>query len=188
MTNKKVVKKIREQLILSDVEKDTWVKSYETSGKLPSINIPCSKCHTGVTAAHENLRSKVTKYKGIKNLLDSFICKSCTTVVPKAFKLPVKRKRKSKISTLDSNNIIKQEDGRYNIPLMNVNPERYVYSISDIASNASLTEEFTLGVCLSPQLYLNNDNTCDKCPLFNNCACGVKQLSKARRKQLAVEA
>ena len=59
--------KVRKQLVLSAQELNEWVTSYETLGKLPQINIPCSKCHTGVVAGHDNLRSKVKKHGGIRS-------------------------------------------------------------------------------------------------------------------------
>lgn len=181
----KVVVKVREKLILSAQDRAEWVKCYDTTGKLPSINIPCSKCHLGITAAHGNLRSKVQKYGSISKLLESFVCKDCKA--PDAVKKPTKiiAVKHRKIKTDNDSSVTKDEHGRYNIPQVNLNVERQTYSIEDIIKSPALTQEFTRGACMRPHVYLNNDDTCDACPLFDNCACGVKQLSKARRKQLA---
>lgn len=180
----KVVVKVREKLVLSAQDRAEWVKCYDATGKLPDINIPCSKCQLGITAAHGNLRSKVAKYGSISKLLESFVCKNCKT--PEAAVKVVKTKTvKRRTIKQDDSAVVKDEHGRYNIPQVNLNPERQSYSIEDIINSPLLTQEFTRGACLSPHVYLNNDDTCDKCPLFDNCACGVKQLSKARRKQLA---
>lgn len=180
----KVVVKVREKLILSAQDRAEWVKCYEATGKLPYINIPCSKCQLGITAAHGNLRSKVEKYGSISKLLESFVCKSCKTPDTVVRQIKIKKVRAKTIKE-DAASVLKDEHGRYNIPQVNLNPERQSYSIEDIANSPLLTQEFTRGACLSPHVYLNNDDTCDACPLFDNCACGVKQLSKARRKQLA---
>lgn len=180
----KIVTKVREILTLTAQERADWVKCYDTTGKLPNANIPCSKCSLGITATHGNLKSKVDQHGSIGKLLESFVCKNCKidTSAPKIVKVKKKSKKQKKTNDVDS---LKDEHGRYNIPLVNLSPERRIYNISEISKSQTLTEEFTRGSCMSPQLYLNNDSTCDKCPLFANCACGCKQLSKARRKQLA---
>lgn len=183
----KVIVKVREKLVLSAQDRAEWVKCYDSTGKLPSINIPCSKCQLGITAAHGNLRSKIEKYGSINKLLESFVCKDCKSCdeKPRVIKKKDIKKSKHKHKEEDVASVKKDEHGRYNIPAVNLNPERHVYSIEEIVKSQILTEEFTRGACMSPQLYLNNDDTCDKCPLYANCACGIKQLSKARRKQLA---
>lgn len=181
----KVVVKVREKLILSAQDRAEWVKCYDASGKLPNINIPCSKCQLGITAAHGNLRSKVAKYGSIAKLLESFVCKDCKSpdTSPKPVREKVVKQRKVRVDSDAA--VVKDEHGRYNIPQVNLNAERQTYSIEDIINSPTLTQEFTKGACMRPHVYLNNDDTCDACPLFDNCACGVKQLSKARRKQLA---
>jgi hypothetical protein len=181
----KLVVKVRERLILSAQDRDEWVKCYETTSKLPSINIPCSKCQLGITATNGNLKSKVEKYGSISKLLESFVCKDCKSIDDQPNIIRPKVIKKAKIKQQDELSSLKDEHGRYNIPQVNFNPERHVYSIEEISKSPELTAEFTRGACLSPHVYLDNDDTCDYCPLFDNCACGVKQLSKARRKQLA---
>jgi len=184
-SKKKIVKKVRETLTLSAAERKAWVKSYETTGKLPNINIPCSKCHLGITAAHGNLRSKVAKYKGIANLLESFVCKSCTkaaqpTKAPKTVRTPRTRRAKEVAP-----GVTRDANGRYDIPAINVNPERRAYSIQEIALSAEMTQDLTRGACLQPHIYLNHNSTCDHCPLYTNCSVQGKCLSKAKRKELA---
>lgn len=39
----------------------------------------------------------------------------------------------------------------------------------------------TDGTCIRPDLYLNNDNTCVKCPIFNICCCSIKTLGKKKK-------
>lgn len=182
--------KPRKQLILSAQDVDDWVVSYETTGKLPQINIPCSKCKAGIVAGHDNLRSKVKKYGGIKPLLTTFVCRECKTgtlgsVAPSTVARKVRVVKKLvKISKAEQ----KREAIRnYEIPKVNPNHVSVRYSIDDLANNVDLAREFTNGVCIRPQLFLNNDRSCDDCVLYTNCACNAKTLSKARRKQMELE-
>ena len=177
--------KVRKQLVLSAQELNEWVTSYETLGKLPQINIPCSKCHTGIVAGHDNLRSKVKKHGSIRSLLTSFVCRECKTGVPVSAARKVKTVKKVvKLSKVEQK---KQDIRSYEIPKVNPNPISVRYSINDLANNEDLAKEFTNGVCIRPQLFLNNDRSCDDCVLYTNCACNAKTLSKARRKQLKTE-
>jgi hypothetical protein len=180
---KKIIKKVREQLILSAEQKREWIVCYESTGKLPQINIPCSKCHLGITAGHENLRNKVAKYKGIANLLDTFVCKDCKDPVPKkeSQSKPVIKRIKTR-----SNDVIERDQsGRFIIPQVKMHRDNPVYTMLDIAKSKHLTQEFTNGTCMQPHVYLNNDSTCDACPLFDNCGCSVKKLSKSMQRRLS---
>jgi hypothetical protein len=46
--------------------------------------------------------------------------------------------------------------------------------------NPATIAEFTKDVCLYPGSYLNNDNTCIKCTIYEHCACKIKNLGKRR--------
>lgn len=161
-----------------------WVKSYETTQKLPSTRIPCYKCKCGVTATHTNLKDKIKKYGSLTNLLNKFVCKNCNINVnaqkPKADKA-IKKKTKAK-KVEENTHLQKDSSGRYDIPLIDFNRTNKVYSIEDIAANASLTKEFTTGTCLKPRLYLDNDSYCNGCLLYENCACSSKRLNLKQRK------
>ena len=43
--------------------------------------------------------------------------------------------------------------------------------------------ELTKGVCLYPNRFLNDDNTCVNCHLFEYCACSSKTLGKKKRNE-----
>lgn len=43
--------------------------------------------------------------------------------------------------------------------------------------------EFTKDTCLYPARYLDNDNTCVKCDLYEHCACGLKTLGKKKKNE-----
>lgn len=174
-----------EKLVVTAEQKKQWIAEFNATGKLPSTRISCNKCNAAVTATHSNLATKIKKYQGIENLLNKFVCRTCTDAVKPPKEVKAKKiKFKRKEATQDSNGITKDEHGRYNIPLINMNPERKPLSIADIAKSASLTIEFTKGSCLCPVLYLDNDSCCDGCLLFENCACLCKRLSKKALKAL----
>lgn len=43
--------------------------------------------------------------------------------------------------------------------------------------------EFTKDTCLYPNRYLNNDNSCVTCDIYEHCACGLKNLGKKKRNE-----
>lgn len=167
-------RKVRTTLNLDAATLAAWCESYASTNRLPSTNIPCAKCHQGITATHGNLHSKVKAYGGIQPLLITFVCKSCkaASAAPK-----VPKAHKEKAPKVQVNN-----EKRYDIPQLGYNPTSY--SIQEIAASASLTQEFTNGVCLHPQRFLN-DEGCDNCPLYANCAAGCKTLSRRKQRELA---
>jgi len=187
---------MQKTITLTAADIQEWTTAFQNTGKLPSNEIPCCKCHKGVTATHGNLLLKIAKYETLEKLLTSFICRTCNAEIlsrdPKTPKLskPLnktskvkKSKHKKPISILDE---IKDTHGRYNIPLVNLNNEsKQSYTMDQIAKNPALTREFTENVCMRPRLYLDNDSTCDECNLFEHCGCGVKRLSKTKLKALA---
>lgn len=43
--------------------------------------------------------------------------------------------------------------------------------------------ELTKKSCMYPSRYLNDDNTCVNCHLFEHCACSIKNLGKKKRNE-----
>jgi hypothetical protein len=48
---------------------------------------------------------------------------------------------------------------------------------------ANTIAELTKDVCLYPARYLDNDNTCIKCDIYEHCACVIKNLGKKKRNE-----
>lgn len=48
----------------------------------------------------------------------------------------------------------------------------------DIEDIKSLTKS----ACIRPDIYLNNNNSCITCHIYENCACPLKKLNRKRRK------
>lgn len=46
----------------------------------------------------------------------------------------------------------------------------------NLVKDVEETKKLTNGTCLRPDIYLDNDNACDKCYIYNNCACSLKRL------------
>lgn len=191
----RIVTKVRQPLIISTETKSEWCKIYTETGKLPSNDIPCNKCTMGITCTHGNLHSKVKKFGGINNLLTKFVCKTCKSNVKEEADLQQPRVKKDKVAVERKRAIQREEDiqkgiapndnGRYNIPTIDLNPTRKSYSIEQIAQDPQLTHELTTGCCLKPQLFLNNDSNCTGCQLYENCNAGCKNLPKSKRSALA---
>lgn len=49
--------------------------------------------------------------------------------------------------------------------------------------NAASIAEFTKDTCLYPARYLDNDNTCIKCDIYEHCGCKLKSLGKKKRNE-----
>lgn len=49
--------------------------------------------------------------------------------------------------------------------------------------NPASIAEFTKDTCLYPARYLDNDNTCITCDIYENCACKLKSLGKKKRNE-----
>lgn len=43
--------------------------------------------------------------------------------------------------------------------------------------------EFTKDSCMYPATYLDNDNTCVDCDIYEHCACKIKTLGKKKRNE-----
>ena len=55
---------------------DAWVLSYESNRKLPQQKVPCSSGNgTLTTMFGDNLHKRVLKFGGIRNLLETFVCR-----------------------------------------------------------------------------------------------------------------
>jgi len=113
----------------------------------------------------QNLINRVAKFGGIENLLNSFICKQCSSVGK-----PQKVKRVSKPRE-------KKVDVKvYDIPIY----KGYVKKSIVLLDDPEICKEVTSSACYRPDLYLNADRTCDDCNLYTNCGCAIKKLSKKK--------
>jgi hypothetical protein len=52
-----------------------------------------------------------------------------------------------------------------------------------VKRNANTIAELTQDSCLYPARYLNHDNTCVKCDIYEHCACVLKNLGRKRKNE-----
>ena len=147
---------------LSSTEKADWIALYNKIKKLPEPKVPCVTCGTGVTMFSTNLEARVTKFKGISNLLNNFVCRNCTkklnTVkINKAKKVKPKKQAKEEIK----------------------------YQFNEIADNEERVKYVTNGNCPQPHIYLNNGKYCNGCCLYRYCACTIKRLNNKMNHEFA---
>jgi len=144
---------------------------YNKTGKLSSPKIACSKCQSQVTAFGSNLEGKIKKYGGLSNLLENFICRKCTSASKPAKVEKIKKVRKVKLSKkVDENGEVK-----YDIPAFKVSVPRNTFLKDEPELIESISKN---GVCLAPQLFLNNGKSCDGCTFWNNCQCPLKTANE----------
>ena len=52
----------------------------------------------------------------------------------------------------------------------------------NLATDHEEVKKMTVGTCLRPDLYLDNDDSCVKCGLYEHCSSTIKNLGKQRKK------
>lgn len=80
-----------------------------------------------------------------------------------------KNKKRNKIPSQDD--VIKDKDGKYNIPQFNISEVSRPLTDSEL----SIVSETT---CLRPDIFLNNGRHCDGCKYFKVCRSRLKTLPK----------
>lgn len=144
------------------------LEHFKSKGHLINKKIQCNKCSTDITCFGSNLEGKISKFGSLEKLLENFICRSCVSssrpkkIVIKAKKISKKEKALEK--TVD-------------IPKMKFSIPRNVLlsDAPDIIESVSKN-----GSCIRPDIYLNNDRSCDGCSLFNNCLASIKNLKLSK--------
>jgi hypothetical protein len=81
-----------------------------------------------------------------------------------------KAKRNTKCEREDSVNTLKQHAREY---VFQYNPQ-----IIDLTKNAEECKRATTGVCLRPDIFLNNNRSCHNCAIYEHCACSSKHIDK----------
>lgn len=98
--------------------------------------------------------------------------------------LPVKRKRRSKKEKVKIEKKITREQ-KIETLKTHAREFEFVYrpNVIDLKKNAEECKKATEGTCWRPDIYLNNDRTCDNCVLSEHCACVLKRFSTKRKKR-----
>jgi hypothetical protein len=58
---------------------------------------------------------------------------------------------------------------------------KYAPKLVNLQKDVNEVQELTKDSCLFPNIYLDNDDSCVKCKIYENCACSKKNLGKKRR-------
>lgn len=151
---------------LTDKQIKEWVAFFSKENRLPSLKIPCNTCDKSVTLGHGNLLKRVVKFKGVENLLRSFECRKCyrtTNQKTKEIKKKVRREKKQKKENILTKSHVFVYKG----------PETII-----LKDNPEYVAKLTASECWRPDIYLDNDRTCDTCSLHKHCACPIKTLLK----------
>jgi hypothetical protein len=61
---------------------------------------------------------------------------------------------------------------------------RYKPVTIDLNKDIDEVKRLTNGSCIRPDLYLNNNNTCVKCSVYENCCVKSKNLGKRRKRKI----
>lgn len=164
---------------MNEVRLNDWVKCFETTKKLPEKEVPCSQCNTKVTMWSTNLTNRLTKFRGIRDLLTNFKCRGCSTSKAKVFKT-------LKVAKLDKVKLIPV------IPVVSeVKETKYAMTKSinsgsstviDLVNDAEACKIHTEGACHRPDIFLDNDRSCNKCRLYENCRASCRKLSDEKKK------
>jgi len=147
------------------------IELYNKTGKLSSPKIACSKCQGLVTAFGSNLEGKIKKYGGLSNLLETFACRKCVSASK-----PIKPEKIKKVRKVTLH-VKTDKDGKikYDIPAFKVSIPKNTF----LKDEPELIENISKnGICLAPQLFLNNGKSCDGCTFWSNCQCSIKTANE----------
>ena len=149
-----------------------WLEYYEKHNKFPYDKIMCSKCKS----IQVSLKGRGKKIifdaceSDPKRILTETICKMC-----KEKFYPTEKKKKEPVPETLEEREQRIEEIRASLPKIDLNKER---KIIDLVKDKEACAEFTKNMCIRPDIYLNNDRTCDTCSLRDNCSCVIKKFSK----------
>jgi hypothetical protein len=141
-----------------------FVQHYNKNGKFPGSKIPCNVTGKLTACSGPWMIKKIKEYGGPEQLLRKYKCRGAT----KKPKLVSKKKKKNLVlkECLD-------EQKNWNLPKITFNPPQKLGK-EDIA-------KATNGTCFRPDIYLNNDRSCEGCSYFDHCVCALKRLAKKKR-------
>lgn len=182
--SKKKQKKQKKEIVLNKTSKkypidqfedfDGWVSFYQEHKKFPHKQILCGTCREGFASMKGLGMSKAfEKCEGdVVRVLKETKCKDCRDLEPKPKKPP-------KILTPEEIEA-RAEEIRKSLPKINFHKERHVI---DLTKDKDACEFYTQFACMRPDIYLDNDRTCDFCSINKYCACPIKRFSKEYSKK-----
>jgi hypothetical protein len=154
---------------------ESWIDFYNKNQKLPNDKIICSSCKSIFVSLKG--RGKKIAFDACNNdvrrVLTETSCKECKN----KNNPPEKKKKEYKVET-EEERFARIEKIRQDIPKINFNKPRQSLNFRDEQTCIKHTES-----CMRPDIYLNNDKTCDNCYINKFCRCKLKKFSKNYEKK-----
>ena len=147
---------------LDDAQIKMFVSYYKQHSCFPGSKIPCTLTGKLTTAVGPWLKKKIKEFGSVEALLRGYKCRQATKK-PK----PVVIKRIKKDETAP---IIK-ENGRYDIPAVNLNKPTRPMNREELIKDSR-------SICLRPDIFLHNERHCDGCHYYGLCENRMKTLPK----------
>lgn len=148
-----------------------WLDFYQENKKLPYNEIICCKCKAYPAKLKGAGMRHALKAAGgnIEVMLKSTMCKDCKTLtLPQKEKKPPVKKIKTQEEIYEEIEKIRRE-----MPKIDLNKPRITI---DLNKDKKACAEFTKNMCFRPDIYLDNDRTCDYCSINECCSCDLKRF------------
>lgn len=154
---------------------EKWLDFYKENQKLPYNQVLCCECKTFYASLKGAGMRHALKNSGnnIEVLLKSTRCKDCKCLTKKqepkrvAKKIKTQEEREQEIEQI-----------RRDMPKINLDAPR---TIIDLKKNPDLCAVLTHSSCIRPDIYLDNDRSCDYCSINEYCACPIKRFAQKRK-------
>jgi hypothetical protein len=153
-----------------------WLDYYKEHKKLPYSEIICGSCKSYPAKLKGAGMRHALKAAGgnIEVMLKSTMCKDCKVLsAPKKEKKPVVKRIKTQEEIEEEIDKIRRE-----MPKIDLNKPRITI---DLNKDKKACAEFTRNMCMRPDIYLDNDRTCDYCSINDCCSCAIKRFQHKKR-------
>jgi hypothetical protein len=148
-----------------------WMEFYNEHKKLPYGEITCCKCKSFPAKLKGAGMKHALKNAGgdIEVMLKSTMCKDCRLLsLPQKEKKPVEKRIKTQWEIEEEIEKIRRE-----MPKIDLNKPRTVINLN---KDSKMCAELTKNMCIRPDIYLNNDRSCDYCSINEHCSCALKRF------------
>lgn len=155
---------------------DLWLSYYKENNKLPYNEITCCKCKSYPAKLKGAGIKHALKAAGgnIEVMLKSTMCKECKSLeIPKKEKKPPVKRIKTQEEIEDEIEKIRRD-----MPKIDLNAPRTIINLN---KDKKVCAEITRDMCMRPDIFLNNDRTCDYCSINEYCSCPIKRFEGKKK-------
>ena len=139
---------------------------YKQYNSFPGSKIPCNVTGKLTTAVGPWLKKKIKEFGSPEGLLRGYTCRQANKSANTITAIGKKKKRGNSESPL-----VKEKDGRYDIPQVNLTKPSRPLNDAELAKDSE-------HLCFRPDIFLNNGRHCDGCKYFRLCRNRMKTLPK----------